>query len=136
MIYNYIWVSSIICFILSIVFINIIGKYSGFIFIIGLMHLFAFLIMICIAYLLKLINMKSDILKYLISFVLSFSSIILFFNHVNGANIFNDIMEPYFLIDFMILLFPYILSNIVCFIFLIFEGRRQRKQPLLIDEGN
>ena len=136
MIYKYIWVSSILCFALTMISTYIFGKYSGFIFIIGLMHLLAFLIMICIVYLLRLINMKSDILKYLISFVLSFSSIILFFNHVNGANIFNYIKEPYFLIDFMILLFPYILSNFISFIFLIFEGRRQRKQPFLIDEGN
>jgi hypothetical protein len=37
-------------------------------------------------------------------------------------------------VPFMINLFPYVLSNMISFIFLFFEGRSQQKQSFFIDE--
>ena len=134
MIYKYIWISSILCFILSLILIKIFADGSLFLLLFIFIHLAAFLIMICIAFILEYLNKINDNLIYLFSFILSFISIILIVYILTGKNIFANLNEEQYLVPFMINLVPYILSNIVCFIFLIFEGRRQRKQPFLIDE--
>lgn len=136
MVYKYIWISSILCFILSLVLIKIFADGSLFLLLFIFVHLAAFLIMICIAFILEYLNVINDILKYLFSFILSFISIVLIVYFLTGKNIFDNLNEERYLVPFMINLVPYILSNIVSFIFLIFEGRRQRKQPFFIDEGN
>ncbi len=124
MVNTLIWISTIICFILTIIFMNIYGKNSGFIFPIVLIHLGCSFIMLCVAVILYNFEIINDTFKYLISFAISFILIVLILNHLDGSNILLDINEPYFVRDFMTILFPYILSNIICFIILFFYSKK------------
>jgi hypothetical protein len=123
MIFKLIGFSFGICIMLTIALANFYRPNSSVVFPSMVLQILAFAIMLVIAFVFKKVIASNTALNYSVSFILSYSLLLLVLWRINAGELVSTIMKIHKGKDFMSMLLPFIVSNISMLIYILFSKK-------------
>lgn len=123
MVYKKIIYSTVLCLLLTFLFGSIYRPNSSVIFPSIALQLVAFFIMILAAIIVKNILPTNQVLTLLLSFIISYIILIIILWRINAGEFISLIQRIHKDRDFMVVLFPYIYSNILLIVYNLFSKK-------------
>lgn len=117
---KFISVAFIICITITLILANVVRPNSSVFAPSFVLQLFAYLIMMICAIVVSKTQINNTFSIYLISFITSYFIIQFILSYINSGNLFEIVISINKGKDFMIMLFPFILSNILMGLYILF----------------
>jgi hypothetical protein len=112
-----------ICILITLIFVNVFRPNSSVFFPSFILQLLAYVIMLICAFIIGRTQISNSILTYTLSFIVSYFLLILILWRINSGNIFETIIEIHKGKDFMLMIFPFISSNILMLLYILFSKK-------------
>jgi len=120
---KFIGFSFCICIALTLIFSNIFRPNSSVFFPSFILQLSAYTIMLICALIINKTQISNTILIYTVSFIVSYLLLLIILWRINTGNIFETIIKIHRGKDFMSMLFPFITSNILMLLYILFSKK-------------
>lgn len=116
--------SYLICFVLTLILINIYRPNSDMIFPFVILQSLAYAIMFLCTFIIGKSKISNTFLMFSISFIVSYFFLFLFLWRINGADIIQTVVDMHRGPDFMSLLVPFIASNILMLLYILISKKQ------------